>query len=110
MGESASDIKALVVAATDAARGFRNLHGVTPANLRSFVVDEPFKVTVDPDDLESAPRSMWVVLRFGSDLQDARFVVYDSASRGWAVAEQTPEGRSVAKVWGDSLSDVLDSM
>jgi len=56
-----STIKSLVE--DELARGdsFTSSHGITPANLRSLLV-EPFAVRTDPDDLETQPRDMWVVL------------------------------------------------
>ena len=55
-------IKSLVE--TELARGesFTNYHGITPATIRSFLV-EPFTARTDPDDLETQPRDMWVVLQ-----------------------------------------------
>ncbi len=91
---------------------FQNFHGLTAANVRSFVVAVPFQVTVDPDDDEGAARPMWVVLQLGATLKDAYFIVYDpkSASHPWAVAECTDDDRHIAVVWGDSLANALDSM
>lgn len=57
-----SGIKHLVE--TELARGepFTNFHGITPATVRSFLV-EPFTARICPDDLETQPRDMWVVLQ-----------------------------------------------
>lgn len=53
-----------VVLETELSRGehFVNHHGITTENLSSVLVD-PFLVWVDPDDLETQPRAMWVVLQ-----------------------------------------------
>lgn len=41
---------------------FFNYHGITRENLPSALV-EPFLVRVDPDDQETLPRAMWIVLQ-----------------------------------------------
>jgi hypothetical protein len=41
---------------------FQNLHGIRLSNVRTFSVP-PSAVLVDPDDLETQARSMWVVLK-----------------------------------------------
>ncbi len=43
---------------------FVNFHGITAENIETFLVT-PFQVPVDPDDLETPVRPMWVVLQRG---------------------------------------------
>ena len=54
---------------------FQNYHGITSSNIRSFLVD-PYLVTVDPDDLETGPREMWVILK-APNPGSGYVVVYD---------------------------------
>ena len=52
MGHSSQDVRALVSRELESGVAFQNFHGLTAANVRSFVVAVPFQVTVDPDDDE----------------------------------------------------------
>jgi hypothetical protein len=103
-----STIKSLVE--TELARGesFTNYHGITLATIRSFLV-EPFTVRTDPDDLETQPRDMWVVLQ-ERHTPDGYVVVYDPTSKAWGVAEQAGGGGYTLIVSASSLAGALSSM
>lgn len=103
-----SAIKSLVE--TELARGesFTNCHGITPATIRSFLV-EPFTARTEPDDLETQPRDMWVVLQ-ESSAPDGYAVVYDSTSKRWGVVERAGDGGYTLIVSASSLAGALSSM
>lgn len=88
---------------------FENLHGITRKNVSSFLV-EPFLVSVDPDDLESGPREMWVVAQEQANPARGYVVVYDPAERGWGVAEQHGASRYTLVVGADSLASAFEGM
>ena len=89
---------------------FSNLHGITTENLDTFLV-APFEVLVDPDDLETQARRMWVVLQESADPKDGHVIVYDPAGdTHWGVAEHVGNGEYVLLASGNSLSNALDSM
>lgn len=100
-------ITTLVEAEIRRGDAFDNTHGITAANIREFLV-EPFTVSVDPDDLETAPRSMWVVLQ--ERHRSGYVVVHDPATSGWAVAERIHDGTYRAVVWGRTLANALEGM
>jgi hypothetical protein len=104
----ASDVQRVV--REEIARGerFENSHGITPQNLREFLV-EPSCVLADPDDAVSPPRQMWVVLREQPGSPDGCAVVYDPQVSGWGVVERTAAGY-VLVCTGDSLASALTSM
>jgi hypothetical protein len=93
------------------ARGerFSNWHGFTPENLRSCLV-EPFAVQVDPDDLETSPRMMWVVLQLSRKPTEAYRIVYDPLSKQWAVVEHVKDNEYVAIIFASSLAGALTAM
>ena len=82
----ARDLRAIVDAELVRLGRFRNLHGITPDNIQQFLV-EPFPVNVDPDDLETLPRDMWVVLQTAQNPTSGYCVAFDPASSGWSVVE-----------------------
>jgi hypothetical protein len=89
---------------------FNNSHGITKENIRLFLV-EPYEVTVDPDDLETAPRKMWVVLhQLLSTPQDGYLVTYDSMRAGWSVTERSRTVDFVQVVAAKSLAAALEAM
>ena len=88
---------------------FHNLHGITPENLRSFLV-EPFAVRTDPDDLETQPRAMWIVLQERRKPTDGYVVVYDPLSKTWKVAEHVKGDDYIAVITGLTLAQALDGM
>jgi hypothetical protein len=92
------------------ARGerFDNSHGITPQSLHEFLV-EPSCVRVDPDDRESPPRQMWVVLREQPGSSDGYAVVYDPQVSGWGVVERAAAGYLLVCA-ADSLASALTSM
>jgi hypothetical protein len=104
-----STIKRLVE--DEVARGdsFTCSHGITPANLPSFIV-EPFAVRTDPDDLETQARDMWIVLQERPTPTDGYVVVYDPATRGWGVAEHAGDGDYTLVVSASSLAEALSGM
>ena len=88
---------------------FKNFHGITRDNLESFLV-EPFSIRVDPDDLESDPRDMWVVLQQGPHPESGYVVIYDPLNQGWGVAEHQDSREYTLVVGAESLAGALDSM
>jgi hypothetical protein len=104
-----SSIKRLVE--DELARGdsFTSFHGITPANLRSLLV-EPFAVQTDPDDLETQPRDMWIVLQERPTPTDGYVVVYDPATRDWGIAEHAGDGVYTLVVSASSLAEALSGM
>ena len=78
-----SEVKKLLEEQLARGEPFKNWHGITPENIRSCLV-EPFPVRTDPDDLETQPRAMWVVLQEHRNPTDGYVVVYDRSPRsGW---------------------------
>lgn len=88
---------------------FHNSHGITPENVRSFLV-EPFAVRTDADDLETQPRAMWIVLQERRKPTDGYVVVYDPLSKTWKVAEHVKGDDYIAVITGKSLARALDGM
>lgn len=104
----AANVQRIVQGEIARAETFDNSHGVTPQNVRAFLV-EPSCVRVDPDDVESPPRQMWVVLREQPGSPGNYAVVYDPQVSGWGVVERTTEGY-VLVCAADSLASALTSM
>ena len=104
----ASDIQRIVREEVSRGQAFDNSHGITPQNVREFLV-QPFCVRTDPDDAESPPRDTWVVLRERSQGPDGYAVVYDPLVGGWGVVERA--GTDYVLVCAaDSLAAALTSM
>jgi len=74
-----SDVKILVKERLNNVDSFENFHGVKKDNLSSFLV-EPYAVLVNPDDLETEEREMWVVLNLPGEM----FLAFDPLKRNWA--------------------------
>lgn len=87
-------------------KAFTNSHGITPDTLASCCVD-PYPVTVDPDDLESRPREMWVA--FKEPRADGLLVALDTLDGSWVVVEKTPRG-FIAVVSERTLWGALNGM
>jgi len=104
-----SSIKKLVEDELACGDSFTNSHGVTPANIRSLLV-EPFAVPTNPDDLETQSRNMWVVLQERPTPTDGYVVVYDPATQDWGVAEHTGDGGYTLVVSSSSLAQALSDM
>ena len=104
-----STIKSLVERELQREQPYVNYHGISPANIRSFLV-EPFTVRTDPDDLETQPRDMWVVLQERSTPTEGYLIVYDPFKKTWGVAEHTVNNRYILVVSAPSLSEALDGM
>jgi hypothetical protein len=104
-----STIKNLVEGELKRGETFTNFHGITPTNVRSFLV-EPFIVRCDPDDLETQPREMWVVLQERPTPTDGYVVAYDPATKAWRVAEHTGDGNYTSVIAAASLAEALDGM
>jgi len=102
-------IKSLVESELRRGESFTNFHGITPATIRSFLV-EPFTVRTDPDDLETQPRDMWVVLQERRTSTDGYVIVYDPATKTWGVAEHAGGGNYTLVVSGFSLAGALRGM
>jgi hypothetical protein len=107
----AATIRFLVEQQLKNSDSFINKHGVTASNVRSHLVD-PFEATVNPDDLETSPRPMWVVLQERPSPYDGYVVVYDPATADWGVAELSEDNpqRSVLVVAASTLRGALDGM
>lgn len=105
---NADDISRLVQKELQKGEVVNNNHGITAANLKQFLVS-PFAVTVDPDDLETTPRLMWVVLQELKDPKQGYVIVYDAHNSTWGVAEHQKSG-FVLIVSADSFIIALDSM
>ena len=101
-------VKSLVEAELRRGESFTNFHGITPATIRSFLV-EPFAVTADPDDLETKPRVMWVVLQERRSPQEGYVIVYDPATSAWGVAEHA-DGRFTLVASAPTLAGALSGM
>lgn len=102
-------VKNAVAEQIQAGLAFRNLHGITPENVQSFLV-EPYLVTVDPDDLESEPRSMWVVLHERPHPRDGYVVVFDPHDACWGVAEFSKGPVLTLVVSAPNLAEALSAM
>lgn len=93
------------------ARGepFHNWHGITAQNVRAFLV-EPFPVLIDPDDLETKTRTMWVVLLECGKATEGYIIVYDPLSETWKVAENLKDDHYRVVVTGPSFAQALNGM
>jgi hypothetical protein len=87
----ASEIQQMVQHEISRGETFDNLHGITPHNLPEFLV-EPFCVTTDPDDAESPPRDMWVVLQERPGRTEGYAIVWDPGASRWGVVERAGTG------------------
>ena len=104
-----STIKKLVDDELARAESFTNFHGITADNLRSFLV-EPFMARTDPDDLETPPRDMWIVLQESSAPTEGYVVVYDAVTKRWGVAEHNGDTGYTLIVSAPSLAEALSGM
>jgi hypothetical protein len=104
-----SDIKNLVESELKRGESFTSFHGITPATIRSFLV-EPFTARTDPDDLEAQPRDMWVVLQERRTPSTGYVVVYDPATGAWGIAEHAGDDRFTLIVSAPSLAGALSGM
>ena len=104
-----STIKNLVEEELARGESFTNLHGITQERIRSFLV-EPFAVRTDPDDIETQPRDMWVVLRERPAETDGYVVVFDPETSAWGVAERTGDDSYILILSAPSLAGALESM
>lgn len=84
-----------------------NFHGITSANIHSFLV-EPYLVMVDPDDLESVARKMWIVLEERGDA--GYLIAYDVEFNSWAVVERGTNSGYTQILAANTLSGALDGM
>lgn len=102
-------VKSLVEDEVARCESFTNFHGITPANLRSLLV-EPFIVRTDPDDEETQPRDMWVVLQERHDPAEGYVVVYDPTRGDWGIAERGDGDNYVLVVSAQSMAEAINSM
>lgn len=102
-------IKGLVEGELARGESFTNFHGITPATIRSFLV-EPFTVRTDPDDLKTQPRDMWVVLQERGTPSVGYAVVFDPTTNAWGVAEHAGNGNYTLVVSASSLAEAISSM
>jgi hypothetical protein len=93
------------------ARGetFINFHGITPDNVRSFLV-EPFSVRADPDDLGTTPRDVWVVLQECHPATEGFVIVYNPHTGNWAVGEHVRGGEYILSNSSRSLAEAIGNM
>lgn len=105
----ADEVRQLVSAQLDAGVDFENFHGITRENVASCLV-EPYEILVDPDDLKTAPRLMWVVLHERRVAQEGYVVVFDPSDSSWGVAELTGEAAGTLIVSAASLARALAGM
>lgn len=107
------DVKLIVDEELERSDFLWNYHGITRENITSFLV-EPYEVIVDPDDLETPPRPMWVVLHEYPGAADPGYlVVYDPNDPDgpdWGIAERYPNGGYVLNIGAGSLTDALNGM
>jgi hypothetical protein len=104
------EVSQLVDAELSRGDAFENLHGITVKNVRQFLVP-PYEATVDPDDGESAPRAMWVVLHERSTVGEGYVVVLDPLDGSWGVAEATAvRGGFIMVITADTMFGALDGM
>lgn len=89
--------------------GFVNYHGITLENLQYFLV-EPFEIFVDPDDLETSPRNMWVVLQEYKDVKDGYSIVFDPYDNGWGITEHISNDEYVMVSGAANLKEALEGM
>ena len=104
-----AEVNAHIAREIDRRDSFENRHGITPNNLRTFLV-EPFEATVDPDDLETQPRPMWLFLQTMHDPKSGYCLAYDPSSSSWAVVEHVSDGTYIQVAAGDSLAEALSGM
>jgi len=107
----ATTVRLLVEQQLTNSDSFVSMHGIAASNVRSHLID-PFEATVDPDDLETSPRPMWVVLKERSSPYDGYVVVYDPATADWGVAELSEDDpkKNVLVVTASTLPGALDAM
>jgi hypothetical protein len=86
---------------------FQNFHGITKTNIRSLLV-EPYRVLVDPDDLETEPREMWAFLQERSD--EGYILAFDPLLGSWSVVERTGGKAYVQVISSTSLAGALNGM
>ena len=106
---NSSIIKQLVQNELARAEPFRNFHGITLDNIRSFMV-EPFPVRTDLDDRETGPRDMWVVLQECLVPAQGYVVVYDPQNKSWGIAEHTDDNTYVLVTSAASLAEAISDM
>ncbi|MBM7662806.1 hypothetical protein JOC85_003617 [Bacillus mesophilus] len=88
---------------------FVNYHGITPENMWQFLV-EPFEIFVDPDDLETTPRNMWVVLQEFKNIKEGFAIVFDPYDKGWGLTEHVSDDNYVMVSGADTLHAALEGM
>jgi hypothetical protein len=107
--DSAS-VKEIVANELSRGDGFDNWHGITAANISEFLV-EPFPVIIiEPDDPETAPCEMWVVLQETPNPTRGYVIVFDPNTRSWAVADHVANGKYEVDAWGNTLAEALTDM
>lgn len=84
---------------------FDNYHGITKDNLNKFLID-PYQVLVDPDDLETDERNMWVVLK----LSEQSLVAIDPLDKSWSVLHPLQKGKFIKTIGEETLAEALDGM
>ena len=88
---------------------FINYHGITLDNLNYFLV-EPFEIFVEPEDLDTSPRNMWVVLQEYKDIKDGYSIVFDPRNSGWGITEQLSNDKYILVIGAASFKEALEGM
>jgi len=102
-----AEIASILEAALAELGEVQNFHGVTKANIRSFLV-QPYRVLVDPDDLETKPREMWAVMQVRSN--EGYVLAFDPLLRSWSVIGRTSATAYVQVISSTSLAEALNGM
>lgn len=106
---NAQDIKNIIQKELGKETKFLNWHGISLLNIEQYLV-EPFEILIDPDDLETEARNMWVVLTLRKSYEEGYVIVYDPLVKSWGVASHVKDGNFILDVAGESFYDALDSM
>lgn len=104
-----NEIKKMVENEVNQLGPFVNYHGITLENLRRFLV-EPFEIFVDPDDLETSPRYMWVVLQEFKNIKEGFAIGFDPYDSGWGLTEHVSDENYVMVSGADTFQEALVGM
>ena len=86
-----------------------NYHGISLADIRSFLVD-PFPVRTDTDDMETRPLDTWVVLQERGTPTEGYVIFFDPLENSWGVAEHAGNDLYTLVVSASSLNEARDGM
>lgn len=74
-------------------------------NIDKFIVS-PYKVLVNPDDLETKERYMFVVLK----LSEQTLVAIEPLEKSWSVLHPMQDDKFIQIIGGETLAEALDGM